>query len=128
MLRGEAGRTLANSRDGIPQDYLFRAGGTGSVRGYGYQSLGVTEGTAVVGGRYLLTASIEATHWLDEQWGMSTFFDEGNAADTHPSLKLNRSYGFGGRWKSPAGPLAVDLAWGQDSHQPHLHFSLAIPF
>lgn len=128
MLRGEAGRTLANSKDGIPQDYLFRAGGTGSVRGYGYQSLGVTEGTAVVGGRYLLTASIEATHWLDEQWGMAAFFDEGNAADTLPSLKLNRGYGIGGRWKSPAGPLAVDLAWGQDSRQPHLHFALAIPF
>ena len=41
-LRGEVGYTLADTRDGIPQDY----GGTGSVRGYAYQSLGVSEGSA----------------------------------------------------------------------------------
>ena len=128
MLRGEAGQTLAASREGIPQDYLFRAGGTGSVRGYGYQSLGVAEGSAVVGGRYLLTGSIEATHWLDEKWGVAAFFDAGNAADTRPSLKLQKGYGFGGRWKSPAGPLAVDLAWTPDARLPRLHFALAIPF
>ena len=128
MLRGEAGQTLAVSRDGIPQEYLFRAGGTGSVRGYGYQSLGVTEGSAIVGGRYLLTASVEATHWLDDKWGVAAFFDEGSAADTRPSLKLQKGYGLGGRWKSPAGPLAVDLAWTPDAHLPRLHFALAIPF
>ncbi len=128
MLRGETGQTLAKSREGIPQDYLFRAGGTGSVRGYGYQSLGVTEGSAVVGGRYLLTGSVEATHWLDDKWGLAAFFDAGNAVDTRAALKLNKGYGIGGRWKSPAGPLAVDLAWAPQVHMPRLHFSLAIPF
>ena len=128
MLRGEAGQTLAASRDGIPQDYLFRAGGAGSVRGYGYQSLGVTEGSAVVGGRYLLTGTAEATHWLDEKWGVAAFFDAGDAADTRPSLSLKKGYGFGGRWKSPAGPLAVDLAWAPGASLPRLHFALAIPF
>lgn len=65
MVHGEAGYTVAQSRSGIPQDYLFRSGGAGSVRGYPYQSLGVKDGAAIVGGRYLAVAGLEATHWLD---------------------------------------------------------------
>lgn len=127
-LRGELGYTLADSRQGIPQDYLFRAGGTGSVRGYSYQSLGVREGDAVVGGRYLATASVELTHWLDERWGVAAFIDAGDAADSRSGFNLARGYGVGARWQSPAGPIAIDLAYGERVHRPQLHFSLAIPF
>lgn len=128
LLRGEVGVTAAPSRDGIPQDYLFRAGGSNSVRGYDYQSLGVKQGSAVLGGRYLVSLSAEYTHWLNGQWGVATFVDAGQAADDHTVLKLAQGYGVGARWKSPAGPLAVDLAWGQLDHQFRLHFSLAVPF
>ena len=128
LLRGEVGATLAPSRDGIPQDDLFRAGGSNSVRGYAYQSLGVQQGTATLGGRYLLTLSAEYTHWIDAQWGLATFVDAGNAADDRDVLNLALGYGLGARWKSPAGPLAVDLAWGQRDQQLRVHFSLAVPF
>ena len=128
LLRGELGATLAKSSQGIPQDYLFRAGGSNSVRGYAYQSLGVQEGTATLGGRYLLTLSAEYTHWIDAQWGVATFVDAGNAADDREVLTLALGYGLGARWKSPAGPLAVDLAWGQRDQQLRVHFSLAVPF
>ena len=66
-LRGDIGYTLADSRDGIPQEYVFRTGGTGTVRGYKYLSLGVADGSATVGGRYMATASAEVTHWLDPE-------------------------------------------------------------
>ena len=128
LLRGEVGFTAAPSRDGIPQDYLFRAGGSNSVRGYAYQSLGVQEGSATLGGRYLLTLSAEYTHWFDARWGVATFFDAGQAGDDHEVFKLAPGYGMGARWKSPAGPLAVDLAWGQLDKQLRVHFSLAVPF
>jgi translocation and assembly module TamA len=128
LLRGEVGVTAATSRQGIPQDSLFRAGGSNSVRGYAYQSLGVKEGNATLGGRYLLTLSAEYTHWLDGQWGVASFVDAGQAADDLKDFKLAMGYGLGARWKSPAGPLAVDLAWGQRDQQMRLHFSLAIPF
>lgn len=127
-LRGELGYTLADSRQGIPQDYLFRAGGTGSVRGYAYQSLGVREGDAVVGGRHLATASLELTHWVNERWGVAAFFDAGDAADSRADFRLARGYGLGARWQSPAGPIAVDFAYGERVRRPQLHFSLAIPF
>jgi translocation and assembly module TamA len=128
ILHGEIGYTAAESRQGIPQDYLFRTGGTGSVRGYSYQSLGVKEGAAIVGGRYLAVGSIEATHWLDESWGVAAFVDAGDAVDSLQDVRLAVGYGLGGRWRSPAGPLGVDLAYGQRTSEIQLHFSLAIPF
>lgn len=127
-LRVELGATLADSRQGIPQDYLFRAGGAGSVRGYTYQSLGVKEGSATVGGRYLGIASIEATHWLTPEWGAAAFIDAGDAADTAGDLNLAVGYGLGVRWRSPAGPIGADLAYGQRTGELHIHFALAIPF
>lgn len=127
-LRGEVGYTVADSRQGIPQDYLFRTGGTGSVRGYAYQSLGIREGSAVVGGRYLAIASAEVTHWLNDSWGIAAFVDAGDAVDSLQNLKMAVGYGLGARWRSPAGPIGADLAYGERTGSVQLHFSLAIPF
>lgn len=127
-LRGEVGYTVADSRQGIPQDYLFRTGGTGSVRGYAYQSLGIREGNAVVGGRYLAIASAEVTHWLNDSWGIAAFVDAGDAVDSLENLKMAVGYGLGARWRSPAGPIGADLAYGERTGSVQLHFSLAIPF
>ncbi|MCB1954776.1 MAG: BamA/TamA family outer membrane protein [Rhodocyclaceae bacterium] len=127
-LRGEVGKTFARSRDGIPQDFLFRAGGSQSVRGYGYRSLGVRDGDAIVGGRYLATASAEYTHWRDNGFGYAAFIDAGNAVDDPGAYRPLLGYGVGGRWKSPAGPLALDLAYGQEERRFRLHFAILIAF
>ena len=127
-LRGEIGYTVTESRQRIPQDYLFRTRGTGAVRGYTYQSIGITEAAAVVGGRYLAVFSGEATHWLNDRWGIAAFVDAGDAADQLKAAKLAVGYGLGARWRSPAGPLGIDLAYGQRTGNIHLHFALAIPF
>ena len=125
-LRAEGGIVLANRREGIPQNFLFRAGGTQSVRGYAYQSLGVKEGDTTFGGRYLLTASGEFTHWLaDSPWGVAAFVDVGNAGDDKKTFRLQKGYGVGARWKSEAGAIGVDLAYGNNWH---LHFALSLPF
>lgn len=128
ILRGEAGVTLADSREGIPQAFLFRTGGAQSVRGYDYQSLGVKEGNATVGGRYLATASAEYVHWYQPKWGTAVFIDAGDAADTRADFDLRVGYGVGARWRSPAGPLAIDLAWGHQERSLRLHFGVAIAF
>lgn len=127
-LRGELGRTYADSRLHVPQDYLFRTGGTGSVRGYAYQSLGIREGTATVGGRYMAVASAEYTHWLNDDWGVAAFIDAGDAVDALADARLAVGYGLGVRWRSPAGPIGADLGYGQRERAVQLHFSLAIPF
>lgn len=128
FLRGEMGYTFAPSRFGIPQEYLFRAGGIQSVRGYAFQSLGVHEGQAVVGGRVMATGTIEYDHWITPTWGAAIFTDVGDAADSLRSLDLAVGYGAGIRWRSPVGPLALDLARGQRDGKLRMHFSIAVAF
>lgn len=127
-VRGEAGLTAATSRLGIPQDYLFRAGGAQSVRGYAYNSLGVREGAAVVGGRAMVTGSAEYTHWFRGNWGGAVFFDIGNATDDRHDLQLASGYGAGVRWRSPAGPLGLDVAYGERTGTWRIHFAISVGF
>lgn len=129
IVRGEAGATLAPSRDGIPQEFLFRTGGAQTVRGYAYNSLGVQDGDATVGGRYMAVVSAEYVHWLKESdWGIAAFVDSGDAADERSDLDLKTGYGLGARWRSPAGPIAIDVAYGEAESRTRLHFSVAVAF
>jgi len=131
ILRAEAGAVIAAGRERIPADFLFRAGGDQSVRGYGYQQLGVTDGSAIVGGRYLAIAGAEIIHWLAPRypnWGVAAFVDAGNAADRPADLKPVYGYGVGARWKSPVGVVNLDIAYGQQVRQARLHFSLGVSF
>ena len=128
LLRTELGRTFAPSRERIPEDFLFRAGGARSNRGYAYQSLGVQEGNAVVGGRFLATGTVEYVHWLNERWGAAIFTDVGGAADSPSEWEALKSYGVGARFKTPAGPFALDLAYAGRDHKFRLAFSVTIAF
>lgn len=128
ILRGELGAIWAERREGIPNDLLFRTGGDQSVRGYGYQTLGVSKGGAVVGGRYLTVASAEYVHWFQPKWGLALFLDAGDAADAPGELDLKRGYGLGLRWKSPVGPLNLDAAHGEEAGGVRLHFSVSLSF
>lgn len=128
ILRGEAGHVQVQDPDFVPNEYLFRTGGTNSVRGYAYQSLGVRVGSATTGSKELLVGSAEYVRWLDPAWGAATFYDVGDAADDLGAVRFARGYGVGARYRTLAGPLALDLAYGQQVHQWRLHFSIAIAF
>ena len=125
-LRGEAGMVLADSRDNIPSAYVFRTGGDTSIRGYAYESLGVEEANAVVGGRYLLVGSVELMRWLNRQWGVGVFVDGGNAWDDLSRFDPVYGYGGGVRWRSPLGNLSLDLARGEATDEWRVHFSVGI--
>ena len=127
-FRTELGRTFADSREFIPEDFLFRAGGSRSNRGYAFQSLGVQEGNAVVGGRYLATGTLEYVHWLNERWGAAVFTDIGDASDSIKEWEPLRSYGIGARLRTPAGPLALDVAYAERDRKFRLAFSVTIAF
>ena len=127
-VRGESGLVFARSRKGIPSDFLFRTGGDTTVRGYAYQSLGVPQGDATVGGRVLAVGSAEYTYWFKPQWGAAVFTDVGDAADSRATFKLAKGYGVGARWKSPIGPVNADVAYGERKHAVRLHFSIGLAF
>jgi len=128
IVRGEFGAVGSKDKEGVPSTFLFRAGGDQSVRGYAYQELGVPVDGAITGGRYLFTASAEYDYWFKPPYGAAIFIDTGNAADNFRDLKPEVGYGVGARWRSPVGPLAVDVAYGQAVKKVRLHFSLGFTF
>jgi translocation and assembly module TamA len=128
LIRAQAGRVLANAREGIPSSFLFRTGGDQTVRGYAFESLGVRQGEAIVGGRYMAVGSVEYTHWIGEGWGVAAFVDAGNAWDDSKLLRMAKGIGVGPRVRTPIGPIRADLAYGQETRKLRLHFSVGYTF
>jgi translocation and assembly module TamA len=122
---------FVNNPIAVPDTILFRAGGENSVRGYGYRTLGPTVNGAVVGGRVLLTGSIEAERPILQRLPAllgAVFVDAGNAADRWGDLRPVLGYGVGLHYRSPVGPLRLDLAYGQDVRRLRLHLSVGVRF
>ncbi|HEY1130725.1 MAG TPA: BamA/TamA family outer membrane protein [Roseateles sp.] len=127
--RAEVAQVVAHDRVGVPEKLLFLAGGDESVRGYAYRSLGVERNGLTVGGRVLATGSLEVarpfTMSMPSLWG-ALFIDAGNAASRWTDYRPVVGYGAGVRWRSPVGPLRVDLARAQETGKWRLHFSVGI--
>jgi translocation and assembly module TamA len=128
ILRGEFGSVLADRLEGIPTDFLFRAGGDNSVRGYDYQSLGRTLSGGVASVRYLATGSAEYNYFFEGNWGIAVFVDAGDAADSPGALSPVFGYGVGARYRTLVGPINLDLAYGEATDEFRLHFSLGVSF
>lgn len=126
-VRGEVGRVWSRSNR-IPPDFGFRTGGSSTIRGYKYHSIGLHRGEATVGAPYLAVASIEYTRYFTEMFGMRAFIDVGDAADSFRDMKLAWGYGLGAAVRTPAGPFNVDLAWAQRDRKLRLSFSMGIAF
>lgn len=110
IARGKLGSTWTDDFHQLPSSVRFFAGGSQSVRGYSYQSLGPVDSSGkVVGGKHLMIGSLEFEHSLSDKWGAALFYDAGNAFDNIDD-KLERGAGLGIRWKSPIGPIRFDFA------------------
>lgn len=130
VLRVEAGAvfTSANVND-VPADLLFYAGGSSSIRGYGYRSLGDGySSTSVYPAKYLATASTEYTHWFNKTWGMGVFYDVGTTTNSLNNITMYHGAGLGARWRSPVGPIHFDLAYGYPRKRISPHISIGILF
>jgi len=127
-VRAEVGRIWSDSRTRVPDDFGFRTGGARSIRGYRYQSIGERRDGAVVGAATLAVGSIEYDHYFNERWGVGAFVDAGDAAASFGSMDVALGYGLGARVRTPAGPLFLDVAYGQRERDLRLHFSLGIAF
>jgi translocation and assembly module TamA len=131
QVRVEAGEVFANENVGIPDSLLFRAGGDDSVRGYDYRSLGPVVNGTLGSGRVLLTTSVELARPFSARLPSvlgAVFVDAGNAADSFGGLRPVIGSGFGVRWRSPVGPLRLDLAYGHEVERWRLHLSVGIAY
>jgi translocation and assembly module TamA len=98
------------------------------VRGYAFNSLGVAQNGAIVGGTVLAVLSAELVYAITPQWGAAVFTDAGNAADSWRGFRLQQGSGIGARWQSPVGPVNIDLAYGHATRKLRLHFSVGYGF
>ncbi|PWF48485.1 autotransporter assembly complex protein TamA [Massilia glaciei] len=129
LLRGEAGALgTKGGNAAIPASLLFRAGGTGSVRGYKFRSIGTVREGRLYPAKFLVTASAEYQHWFRPAWGGAVFYDVGLATDRWRDKDLFHAVGAGVRWRTPVGRLRVDLAYGLRNKEIRPHLSLGVAF
>lgn len=128
ITRGTLGGTNALDFDKVPASLRFYAGGTQSIRGYRYKSLGPTDSAGnVIGGKYLVTGSVEYELRLTSEWGWALFIDGGNAFNSNYSkTPMKKGAGTGVRWQTPVGPLRFDIAWAlSEPNRPwRLHLNI----
>ena len=124
-LRGEVGYTDAKvenyvlevggesidlSLTTLPNFYRFKAGGSMSVRGYGFEQLSNND----IGSNHIIAGSVEAEYRFLDSWSGAVFADIGNAFNDWDEPDLKRGLGIGVRWYSIAGEIRLDLAQAID--------------
>jgi translocation and assembly module TamA len=109
----------------LPNLYRFKAGGSRSVRGYGFESLSNNG----VGSNNILTGSAEINWSFRKNWSAAAFFDVGNAFNEWHDANLKKGAGVGLRWYSIAGPLSLDVAQAlsYDGHPWSINFTIGTP-
>src|SRR5690606_14459727 len=129
IVRGEAGYTFTNELVDMPPSLRFYAGGDRSIRGYEWREVGprvqTGGGTYSVGAKNVLTASVEYERYFLGDWGAAVFVDTGSAFDGRRP-DWHTGVGAGVRWKSPVGPLRLDIARGLDDPDSPFTVGLSI--
>lgn len=111
-LRAKIGSIQGSSIADVPADERFYAGGSGSVRGYAYQSVGPQTRGDPSGGRGLAEGSIELRHKFTADYGAVAFVDAANLSEEiSPDFSdAAVGAGVGLRYYTAVGPLRFDIA------------------
>ncbi len=131
ITRAELGRIFTSKLSRLPPTARFFTGGDRSVRGYDYLALGPTDAAGnITGGDALVVASVELNYFFYGDFGAATFYDAGNALIGFSDITLFQGAGVGVRWRSPIGPIGLDLAWALSlaGHPRRVHITLGPDF
>lgn len=115
----------------FPASLRYFAGCDRSVRGYGHREIGPRLDGEVIGGLHRVEASLEYQFFPVERWGAALFVDAGDAFNTAAAFDPKLGVGIGLRWRSPIGPVGVDLAHGLDREAgggTRLHLAFGVAF
>jgi translocation and assembly module TamA len=116
----------------------FFAGGSHSIRGFAYQSLGnrvdVTRSNGdakslVVGGDRLVVGSLEYQYYFTDTWRGALFADGGDAFDDG-EFDANYGAGVGIHYISSVGAIRLEIAKGLSDDNPdwRLHVTVGVEF
>jgi len=102
----------------LPASERFFAGGDTTVRGFVLDRLGTPETIDAngfpIGGNGLVIFNVELRVPVHKGFGVVTFLDTGNVFARTSDIDLTRlrsAVGFGLRYRSPIGPIRVDLGF-----------------
>ena len=112
-LRGTLGSALGASTFQIPPDQRFYAGGSATVRGYRYQSVGpLFADQRPTGGSSLTAATVEYRQRFGESFGAAVFVDAGQIGHSSAPFTgtLFEGVGVGARYYTSLGPIRFDIA------------------
>ncbi len=116
IVSGEAGTTWTGDLVAMPPSLRFFAGGDRSIRGYAWREVGPRTpppDNFALGARRVVTASVEYERYFrGGPWGAAAFVDAGDAFDDRFEPRVG--VGVGARWRSPVGPVRIDIARGLD--------------
>jgi translocation and assembly module TamA len=112
-LRGLLGDALNADESSLPPDLRFYAGGSGTVRGYRYQSVGpqFPDGTPI-GGTQITAGGIEYRQRFLQNWGFTLFTDaaEVTARGVSFPVKYGVGAGAGLLYFTSIGPIRAQFA------------------
>lgn len=141
---GEGGEQILDRIDDLPASERFFAGGDTTVRGFALDRLGTLATLDPQGfpqggnGVMVLNGEVRAPYW--KGLGLVGFVDAGNVFRRASNIELGElrvAAGFGVRYRSPIGPLRVDLGFkvnprvlasGSRERASVLHISLGQAF
>jgi len=82
----------------------------------------------VMGGKDILFGSIEMERALFKNWGISLFYDAGNAFDSFTNLHLAQGAGAGLHYYTPVGALNLYVARQLGVSNPSTRISFTVGF
>ena len=115
-VRALAGLAAGAGEFSLPPDQRFYAGGSGTIRGYRYQSVGpLFPNGNPIGGTAINAGSVEYRQRIGTNFGTAVFLDAGNVSKNLNPIggKLTTGAGAGLRYYTPIGPIRLDLALPQ---------------
>ena len=140
VARAELGAVFIASGDrgDLAPSLSFFAGGSQSIRGFSYQSIGnevLVEGrdgvarSVTVGGDRLLTASLEYQYYVTDNWRGAIFADAGDAFD-EGEFDAKYGAGVGVHYMSPVGAIRLELARdiSEDNPSWRVHINIGAEF
>ncbi|MGO3914675.1 MAG: autotransporter assembly complex protein TamA [Pseudoalteromonas sp.] len=126
FLKANVGAMVVDDIENVPYSLRFYAGGDQSVRGFAYQSISPENDDGdLIGGKYLLTSTIEYNYQFAQNWRAALFVDGGTATNDF-SDDFEVGAGFGFRYLTPVGPVRIDHAWGLTKESKSTRLSITI--
>jgi translocation and assembly module TamA len=120
-VRGLAGLAQGAGELSLPPDQRFYGGGSGTIRGYRYQSVGpmftsppspASAAGLPIGGTGITAASLELRQRVGTNFGFAVFVDGGQVSASLRATpeEMRVGAGAGIRYYTPIGPIRLDIA------------------